>query len=337
MSNFTDGFKKFTEQGKETATKTVTYFKTRWIDYLLLIFILFTLGAFDFFVLQRSDEFLTAEYWNHTACRLIAYVLAGVIGVRVGYPKAQENCQELAETLEENKRLLKFKQGKDKEFGKFIYEINLEVKKNAWRAKIEKKLARLDKFSPNFFPLYYQDKRDDFFEKFRYTKLKKKIKQKAEKYCEKRQTLEALLDDKYIDDNILILNVRYAKVSETHFNGITSGKTAYREYHTKANPSLSAGQRIGIGILIAGFIAFLSGSIKLTIDEATAQEMFVTVFSIIINTIFDVGFTLWKFVAGVNDCKRIVRQEDLRSALDQNELLTRFSETLGAKNEENHT
>ena len=50
--------------------------------------------------------------------------------------------------------------------------------------------------------------------------------------------------------------------------------------------------------------------------------------SIIINTLVDIGFTIWKFLAGYLDCERIVRSEDLRSALDQNEILIRFKKTV---------
>ena len=136
---------------KKATDKTTVLLKTHWIDYVLLFFICLVLGAFDIFVLKRSDKFLSAEYWYHAFCRIVAYVLAGILGVRIGYPIAKNACNEFWVAMAKNNRLLLLRELNSVLFGTFISGINIEVKKSAWRAKINRKLARLDKFSPAFF------------------------------------------------------------------------------------------------------------------------------------------------------------------------------------------
>ena len=66
----------------------------------------------------------------------------------------------------------------------------------------------------------------------------------------------------------------------------------------------------------------------LSINEALLTERVSTIISIIVNAIFDIGFTVFKFTSAISNCPKIVRQEDLRSVLDQNEILIRFKKLI---------
>ena len=279
------------------------------------------------FIPKGSDKFLSAEYWYHAFCRIVAYVLAGILGVRIGYPLAKNACNEFWIALSKNTRLLLLKEQNSVSFGDFIGGINLEVKKTVWRAKILKRLARLDKHSPSFFPLYFKQPREEYFARYKWI-FKSIYKWRIGKYCDKRKTLEALLDETFIDENILVLNVRYPVIAETDFTRVSGTHDKFKFYKTAANIKANAAKMISSGVLIAVIIALLAGSVMLSIDEALLEARVLSIFSIIINSILDVGVTLWKFLSAYMECPRIVRQEDLRSVLDQNEILVRFKQSL---------
>ena len=328
-------FGDFSKQSKKAVSATASYFKAHWLDYLLLFMICFVLGAFDVFILKRSDNFLKPEYWYHSATRMVAYVLAAVLGVRIGYPKAKAACSDLHKAMTKNRRLLPLKEIASTQFGDFIYKVNDEVKIGAWKHKINNKIKKLEKKAPNFFPLYYKDKSLKHFERYKRGIYKLtfglayKLKiSKADSYCEKRATLEALLDEDYIKENIEALNVSYPRVNESDFNYIGVDGRAFKTYHTRANVKGSAASKIASSLIFTLISVLVLGSVALTFDEALASQRIVAIFSIIINTLVDIGFTIWKFLAGYLDCERIVRSEDLRSALDQNEILIRFKKTV---------
>ena len=315
------------DNNDKRSTVAAKYFKAHWVDYLLLFFICFILGAFDIFILQRSDKFLDPSYWYHAGCRMAAYVLAAILGVRIGYPKAKNSNEELRMALAKNKKLLIVKEIDSVSFGDFICQINLEIKKNAWKVLINNKLKKLDKNKPAFYTLYYKDKKEEHFSRFK--KLRKKWhKWRVESYCTKRQNLEALLEEEYIDKNINVLNVNYYRVRETDFTMTSAGGVGYKYYKTQSNIKRNAARSIGSGLLITMVITLVIGSVALSIDEALLEARIVTIFTIIINSILDIGITLWKFLAAFGDCERIVREEDLRSCLDRNELLVRYKRTL---------
>ena len=239
------GINNFTQSNNMALSATASYFKVHWLDYLLLFLICFVLGAFDIFILKHSDNFLKPDYWYHAACRISAYILAAILGVRIGYPKAKTTCEDLTRAFKKNRRLIVLKELNSEAFGDFICNINIEVEKNAWRSKINTQLKKLEKKVPNFFPLYYKDKDLSHFDRFKKNKLKyKHYIYRANNYCDKRKTLEGLLDEDYIQNNINSLNVNYPRVNESDFDCVGIDKFNYKTYHTRANPIGSAAKKI---------------------------------------------------------------------------------------------
>lgn len=302
---------------------TINHLNLHWIDYLLVVFILFILGAFDIFILKQSDKFLTGEYWYHVACRVLAYVLAAILGFRIGYPKAKDACEELKTALEKNSRLLVYKEQNGEIFDDYIAEINLTIKAEAWKKKINGKITRLAWFKPNFFLLYYKTRSTEYFSRY---SLKKQavLMRKAEQYREKRSALEKLLEPDYVNENIRFLSVNFPKVSPNDFGNIETIDRGYKTFKTRANVKGNASKMIGTVILSVLLFSLLLGSVKMSIDEALVEARLVTWMSVIVNSVLDVGLTLWRFSSAQLECPRIVRQEDLRCATDQNELLVRF-------------
>lgn len=317
------------KQVRTFSNKSLAYVKTHWIDGLLFFFILIILGAFDIFVLEQNDKFLTLNYWEHTACRLTAYVLAGILGFRLYYDKARAACYDLTRALNKNRYLLPIKELNSIPFSEFLDTINDETKIAAWKAKITALLVKLDKHSPAIFPTYYKTRDKSIFDRF---KNKDRIIAKAEKYCDKRQILEKMLDDEYIAQNLQLLDIKFYKIYPTDFTQTTGRIGKYKHYYTRANPKGNAAKKIGDGIVVALLIAVFTGSFFLSVNETLLTERVSTIVSIIVNAIFDIGFTIFKFFSAIGSCPKIVRQEDLRSVLDQNEILLRFKKTLSPEN-----
>ncbi len=328
MADITGAPIKFTpDKVNKVKTATTSYFKAHWIDYLLLMGICFILGAFDIFILKRSENFLKLSYWLHSGCRIGAYILAAILGVRIGYPKAKACCEDLTNALRKNKRLMPLKELDGEKFTDFINGINLGVKKNAWKAHINKKLEKLDKKAPDFFPLFYRERKDDYFKRFNKFKAKR-LKKKALSYCCKRENLEELLKDDFIDKNILMLNVKFPRVREADFNQIIGNDLGYKTYKTVINVKSNTARAIGSSLIFTVILTLIFGSVALTLDQELAQERLVAIFGIIINALLDIGLTLWRFLNGYFDSERIVREEDLHACLDRNELLVLYKKKL---------
>ncbi len=314
-------------KAKKATNATTAYFRAHWVDYLLLVFICFALGAFDIFILKKSDKFMQPSYWYHAACRIGAYILAAVLGVRIGLPKAKSASAELRIALQKNRKLILLKEIDGSRFNDFICRTNIIVKINAWKALINGRLEKLNKKVPDFFLLYYNDKKEDYFKRFK-PKKRDKVKAKADLYCKKRADLEALISDDYIEKNKNSLNVNYYIIKDTDFNLIVENGLGYKFYKTRSNVKRNAARAIGSSIIFTIVLTLVAGSFALSIDEALLEARIVTVFTVILNGILDIGLTLWRFLNGYFDCERIVREEDLRSCLDRNELLVLYKREL---------
>lgn len=324
------------KQVKRTITKageaTGNYFKSHWSDYVIIVFILLLLGAFDAFTLKKSDNLGDVSYWLHSFTRIAAYALASVLGIRIGYPRYKEACKDLKDALEYNRQLICLR---DSDFQDFINEINTETKKLAWKNHINKKLARLDRKSPNFFPLYFDsanengERSDEFFKGIRPKWLAKRLKTKADKYCKERETLESLLDDEYINENIQVLNVKYPIVYKSDFDFVDGNTMEYKAYQTRSKDTQAKARTVGNSLILTLIITFVLGGIALDFNQAIAQEQVVGVVSAFVNAIIDVGMVLFRVGNGIFSCEKIVRSEDLRAVVDKNELMVLYCQLRG--------
>ncbi len=313
--------------------KSLVYLKTHWVDYLIMFFVCLLLGAFDIFVLKKSDNLGDLNYWLHAGARLLAYVLSAILGIRIGYPKAKAICVELFEKIEENSKMIKLVKSN---FGEFINSINLESKQNAWKAKINKKLAKLDKRSPDFFPLFYANFnnaettiQDDCLKRYHSVKKREKMKRKAEEYCVKRATLEKLLTDEFISKNLNSISVNYNVIYKQDFYDVESGNDAFNVYKTRTEVEKSSSRIVVNSLLFSVIMVLLVGSLKLDFDKALFKQRALMIINAVISGIIDICFALGKFVNGFKSCETLVKQEDLRVAVDKNELLVRYLEQNG--------
>ena len=328
------GIKKVRDTATDTLQRTGTYFKSHWSDYVIIVFILLLLGAFDAFALKKSENLGDSSYWLHAVTRISAYALASILGIRIGYPKYKDACQELKDALTYNRRLIVLR-GSD--FQEFINEVNIETKKLAWKNQINKKLAKLDRRSPSFFPLYYESRDEDgnrseeFFKNVNPKWLRDRIKKKADKYCEKRETLESLLEDDFINENIQTLNVKYPVVYKSDFDFVDGNTAEYRSYQTRSKDTQAKARAVGNSLIFTLIFTLVVGGIALDFNRAIAEEQVAGIISAVVNSIIDVGIVLFRVANGITSSEKIVRSEDLRAVVDKNELMILYCELRGVK------
>lgn len=296
-----------------------SHFKSHAIDYVLVCLICLILGLFDAFVLKRSKNIFDENYWYHAICRVSAFTLATILGIRVGYPKAKANNTTLALELKKNKRLLELR---DNTFDAYIYNVNVEIKKEAWKNKILRKIRRLEKRSHPAFEMFYKTKSEIYFTNYRKRK-RKRLLRKANKYVEKRTYLDLYLTEDYINENIDRLNVKYYRIYVMDFEMLgESDESAY--YKTRSAFKKSSSQTVLTSFLITAIVSLILGSIALEFSQELFENKVLGIISMVTNTLFDIAMTLWRYSIGFADGDRIVNQEDLQPCLNRNRLLTKY-------------
>lgn len=313
----TDEFRyKAPEIETKIITKTVNAFQSHWIDYAILVGICLCLGVFDAFVLKRNDRLFDTEYWIHSATRLCAYVLSMILGMRIRYPQAKNEHKKLNSFLRQNEILMS---NKENDFSDFINNINIDVKIEMWKDLIVSKLAKLEKQYPIYAVQYAQTKDEQYlYEKGKTSQKKKNI---AEKYIRKKQEYEFLLSGEYIERNVLILNVKAYRIYEHDFYSAYAKTSAVQRYKTRPQMKKNTAVSVGNVMLFSAIITILIGSVKLSFNESITEELATTIVSTIVNTLIDIGLVLWKFSSGLTASERIVEQEDLVVAINQNKIL----------------
>lgn len=298
--------------------QVIGFVRERVIDYLILIIICLLLGVFEIFVIKKSTNLGNPDYWYHAGCRLVAYALAGTLGLRTRYRKIKAGHARLNSLLEENQRLMP---NITAEFELFIQKINDRIKVAAWRAKINKRLAKLEK-SVDVNILRYAADGDE-----RHLTTRKK-KRQADAYLKKKENLLYLLSDEYCSKTEF-LTVKSYHIYTHDFGARRGDKEEYEFLKTRTNVGANSAGKIGSLLVGAAIIALLIGSFTLSIDESAAEQMVTRVVSIIVGCAVDVGFTLWKFVEGASSAEKVVEEEDLRVAMDKNRILKEYQKGIG--------
>lgn len=317
--------KEFEQVTKDKFDKTkamaINNVKSNFINYFLMVCILFILGAFDIFVIKRNDKMFDTEYWYHAISRLGAYGLASILGLRIGYPKAIENNLTLSELLTKNKTL---KQEREEDFGDFLDEINVEVKIVHWKSKINNEIRRLEKRAKIGYHEYYKTQNKEVLKSYQCKKITERKVRKADKYCQLRKELETKQTDEYIKENLNYLNIKSPIIYQADFDCESIHHAGIVEYKTKKTTKQTETKIVSSTLLWSIFFLFLLSCIILDIDEALAEQRAVAIVSMIFNVMIDVCFTLWKFVSAYSASDKVVEQEDLRVAVDQNTLLRKY-------------
>lgn len=320
MTEFEHDLLQQREKVSKATNLAIGHVKSHFIDYLLIFLICLILGILDSFILGRSDNLFSADYWYHAICRISAFALASILGIRVGYPKAKESSILLQEALERNKALLKLREG---DFDTYIYNVNMQNKIEAWKNIIYQKLNALEKRSEPYFSMYYKKASDEYFSNLS-KKQKQLAKKRAENYVKKRTHLEHLLTDEYINENIESLNVKYYRIYEMDFDLFGESRGANAHVKTRSSLKSNTAQTVASGLMVTLIITLVLGSITLSFNADIFENKIAGIILMVINAVFDIGMTLFRYANGYLDSGRIVMQEDIQPCINRNRLLTKY-------------
>lgn len=295
--------------------RVVGFVRERLLDYFILVIICLLLGVFEIFVIKKSDNLGNPDYWYHAGCRLLAYTLAGTLGLRTRYRKVKAENTTLNKLLAENSDIMP---NITAEFEIFIQKINDRIKVAAWRAKVNKKLAKLEKSADVNVLRYAADGDEQHLSS-------KKLKKKAFQYIKDKENLQYLLTDEYCSA-VESLNVKAYHIYTHDFGASRGDKEDYDFLKTRTNVGANSAGKIGSLLIGTIIVALLIGSFSLSFDEVAAEEVLTRVVSIVVGCAVDVGFTLWKFVEGANSAEKVVEEEDLRVAMDKNRILKEYQQ-----------
>ena len=163
----------------------------------VLLSVLVIIGLADFFAAGFDvNVFRDPNYWFAIlACALANYIMLVYTAIdKIDTTTAKD------ETVKNKKHELNesVSQNVDTDFDDYLAVENRERKIKAWKQKISNKIARLDELA-----------RDKHKEVYWYGTEEQKAK---DWYCRKRNHLLVKLTDKYINDNIYFLRVKYVKL-----------------------------------------------------------------------------------------------------------------------------
>lgn len=282
------------------------------INGVLLFIILLVFGCLDFATLKFHGEYLTSiGYWGTVFTKTIAGVCAFNIGINLMWDIEIAKDYILAFAIATYEKLKKWVD--DKEFEGFVKIFNAREKKKAYISQINKKIYRLNRLSRAKDRLLYSSDLPENREK----KLKNR-------YCIKRQELEDLKKDEFIDKNLEGLSVKYMEVYPEIFKLEIDGATVSRGVKTKGNVSL--GKAKATSSMVFGMIAFSAfvASFGLEMDQEEFASNMEAFLHYLLKCVEDVAIIIWQSLRGALRTKRIISSELTQPYAGRNKVLLDF-------------
>ena len=230
-------------------------------------------------------------------------LLVRMLALNIFKPKARENNKELQVEKNKNEKLVKLKEA---DFPYWIENVkNVDIKKEAWKNKINKKLLKLErKASDDDRHLFYDNTIPE----------EEKIKNK---YYRLKMRFLSLLTNDFIDSNINTLQVKFQRLDAAIFDLPVNLEHEDNKYQisskTKSATVISlAVASVGllvINILISGLAFGANDAILL---------------ATIISLSIDLVFLSYQFLMGIFDSYRIVNTQELLPYVNRNRILKEY-------------
>ena len=288
------------------------YWAKQIINSFLLFIILLVFGCLDFAKLTFHFEYLlNASYWGTVFSKTVAGVCAFNIGINLMWEVELRKDKILANAIAFYNHLIKYK---DDDFEYFITHIyNPREKKKAYISQINKRIYTLNRFSRAKDRLLYSSDLPENQEKKLHNK-----------YCIKRQELEDLKKDEFIDKNLESLKVHYFLVDATVFELEIDGSAIIHGVKTRGNINLGkvkASTNVILGMV--GFSMFLT-AIGLELNQEQFANQMVRFWHYLLKCVTDVGIVLWQTYRGMLNTRKIISQELTQPYVGRNKVLKEY-------------
>ena len=289
--------------------QTITYIKTHketilknFIAGIILVSLLFVEGCFNVVDLKFEPErALTLSFWVRIGTRLTLLFLIKTLALDIFIPYFRKNNDELSRVKVINKR---FMQLKEKDFPIFIDDVkNVELRINAWKEKINKKLAKLEHHTKNKDRVIF----------YKGSEPEKEIN----KYCQKRAELEYLLSDEYIEANKYCLNVNCPRVIAAVFDTPVEYADLGSLYQISSKIKLSVIASLTVS-------SFWLVAIQIIREASVLSKNNVPLLIIILGIVLDLVFMFCQFFSGIMDSAKIIDKQEVCPYTNRNRILKEY-------------
>ena len=203
---------------------------------------------------------------------------------------------------------------KDTDFEYYVTHVfNPELKKKAYKNKINRQIYILNKFSKRRDRLLYSSDLPENQEK-----------KKKNRYCIKRAELEKLKSDEYIDKNIESIVVRYKEVDPAVFELEINGAQKVEGVVTTGNLVVGRTKESSTIILSMLALSMLTTSFVLSISGEEFENNMIAFWHYCLKAAEDTGIVLWQFFNGSLRTRKIVSTQLTKPYAGRNVVLQAY-------------
>lgn len=281
-------------------------------------------SCFDWMNFRFSFEQITTwDYWNNVIQQAFMYSVALGLGFSTILEKSELSDEEYLKALEEYRKYLAFKK---ESFVAYIENVlNPKIKKEAIKAKITKKLYRLDKLAKDEWKICYKECKDmtedefsdysprvkakfiNFFGRlfrgFKY-KEKERFSLRAKHYCYKRRKYEYLASKEYIEENWKYTSIKYQRINPNSFTwSVRIGTEDNSKYKVENHTAKDVASKMVTKILTVTLCSIFLGSILFDASTSELLEQVNGWIAVLIKYIIRVLMIFINFGFGIKDGK----------------------------------
>lgn len=287
----------------------ITYIRTHketilknFIAIVILISLFFVEGCFNAVDLKfEFERALKIDFWIRIGTRLTLLFLIKTLALDIFIPYFRKNNDELANVKKMNQRYMKLK---EKDFPIFIDDIkNVEIRVNAWKEKINRKLSKLEHHAKNTDRVVF----------YKGTPEEKEFN----KYCQKRNEYEYLLSDEYIENNKYCLNVKCPRIIAAVFDTPVEYADLGSLYQISSKIKLSVIASLTIS-------SFWLVAVQIVREAMALSRNNASILVIILGIVFDLCFMFYQFFSGIMDSAKIIDKQEVCPYTNRNRILKEY-------------
>lgn len=261
-------------------------------------------GCFNFITLEFNFSILyKIQFWIKIIFKMTLLLLVRMLALNIFKPKARENNKELQVEKNKNEKLSRLK---DADFPYWIENVkNIEIKIEAWKNKITKKLLKLEqKASENDRHLYFSNSISE----------EEKMKNK---YYRRKTYFLSLLTSDFIDGNINTLQVRFQRLDAAIFDLPVNLEHEENKYQISSKSKSAT----FISLAVASIGLLLINIITSGLDFGKNDSILIAT---IISLSVDLVFLSYQFLMGILDSYRIINSNELLPYINRNRILKEY-------------
>lgn len=284
-------------------------FIKNFIITILLILILIVEGCFNFVEVgwkwQRLGD---VAFWVDISTSVLLLILIRVLSILIIQPIVEKHNMDLFYQKKRNEKLM-LARGNNIDAWTFWIDMikNVLIRKEKHLEIINHKLSKLNYWAKDNDRALWYDKSED-----------KEIYKKNNKYCQKRKFLELQTSDEWIEENLNTIKVKGAAKLNAHaFDLPIASNIKENKYKIKG----ATKQTIAIAVLLAVIMMLFVNVLKRTLDYATNETLFLTLF---INILIDIVLMGGQVISGWLDSIKIVNNEMLLPYVNRNNILIEY-------------